>query len=390
MKSSYRLLIEGWRYIPHSYAIVNQFQCLELLKIPWLRVVHRDMPYFRNNWQAVTGLFTPEAEAAIGSIPAVSGDVEADAVMRITFPYNCAPSKFKRTCVFGTAEFRFVPKEYIAQKKSLADVMAESDILIVTPSQWSRDGFIAGGANPDRVVVIPHGVEPAIYHPIGEPDRTVIRTELGCNGFTFLTLGAMTMNKGMAQLLKAFASVSQKHPRVQLIMKGLEALYPSRDFLLHQMKELSEAELHRIQDRIHYIDQTLHFHDMARLYQAADAYVSPYRAEGFNMPCLEAAACGTIVICTQGGATDDFIRPEFALPIESIANTEKISPDAFGTTLQPSYDHLLHQMMTAVERPDLCAQARVAGPAFVTEHFTWRHAVEKLIRVLFPEQGADG
>ena len=26
------ILIEGWRFIPHSYSVVNQFQCLELLK----------------------------------------------------------------------------------------------------------------------------------------------------------------------------------------------------------------------------------------------------------------------------------------------------------------------------------------------------------------------
>jgi glycosyltransferase involved in cell wall biosynthesis len=386
MNSSRTLLIEGWRFIPHSYAIVNQFQCLELLKIPWIRVVHRDMPYFRNHWQTVTDLFTKEEEAAIRSIPAVSGDVEADAVLRITFPYNCAPSKYKRTYVFGTSEYKCIPKGYIAQNKSLTAVMAESDILIVTPSRWSRDGFILSGGDPKRIVVIPLGVQPAIFHPIGESDRKTFRGQIGCNGFTFLTLGAMTENKGMAQLLKAFAAVSQKHPQVRLIMKGLKALYPSRDLLLQQMKELTEGELHRIKERIHYIEQTLNFYDMARLYQVADAYVSPYQAEGFNMPCLEAAACGTIVICTQGGPTDDFIRPEFALPIESTAKNVQLSPETSGTMLQPSYEHLLHQMMTAVERPDLCAQARNAGPAFVKAHFTWRHVAEELVKVLFTDQ----
>jgi glycosyltransferase involved in cell wall biosynthesis len=54
---------------------------------------------------------------------------------------------------------------------------------------------------------------------------------------------------------------------------------------------------------------------MAELFQAADVFVSPYKAEGFNMPALEAAACGTLVVATKGGATDDFLRPEFSLPI---------------------------------------------------------------------------
>ena len=44
MMPSRTLLVEGWRNIAHSYAIVNQFQCLELLKIPDLGLIHRDVP----------------------------------------------------------------------------------------------------------------------------------------------------------------------------------------------------------------------------------------------------------------------------------------------------------------------------------------------------------
>ena len=43
------------------------------------------------------------------------------------------------------------------------------------------------------------------------------------------------------------------------------------------------------------------------LYNLADAYLTPYRAEGFNLPALEAQTCGTPVIATAGGATDDFL-----------------------------------------------------------------------------------
>lgn len=385
MDFSRTLLIEGWRYIPHSYAIVNQFQCLAMLRIPWLRVLHRDMPYFMNHWHPVTGLFTPEAEAEIRAITAVSGDVDADAVLRITYPYNCAPSNYKRTCVFGTSEFMYVPDDFIVQKRPLSAVMSESDIIILTPSHWSRDGFIASGGDPKRIVVIPLGVDPDIYHPLGETERKNLRFQLGCDGFTFLSLGSMTSNKGLVLLLKAFAEVSRKHPHVQLMMKGLAALYPSRDFLLQQMKELTPSEVQMVQNRLLYIDQTLNFQDMARLYQAADAYVSPYFAEGFNMPCLEAAASGTVVICTQGGSTDDFTRPEFTLYIQSTLQPVHYWPGATGFILQPNYEHLVHQMMTAVERPDLCAMAKAAGPAFVAAKFTWKHTVEKLLKILFPQ-----
>ena len=169
-------------------------------------------------------------------------------------------------------------------------------------------------------------------------------------------------------------------------MKGLDALYASRDLLLQQANELTPEEARRVRDRLSYIGETLNFQQMAQLYQAADAYVSPYSAEGFNMPCLEAAACGTVVICTQGGPTDDFTRPEFTLQVQSTMQSVQCLAGTPGTILQPDYEHLLHQMMTAVERPDFCAQAREAGPAFVAGNFTWKHTVEKLMSVLFPDQ----
>jgi glycosyltransferase involved in cell wall biosynthesis len=55
---------------------------------------------------------------------------------------------------------------------------------------------------------------------------------------------------------------------------------------------LSDAEKRTIEPRLHYHGNTLSFGDMALMYQMADAYVSPYFSEGFNMPVLEAAACG--------------------------------------------------------------------------------------------------
>jgi glycosyltransferase involved in cell wall biosynthesis len=380
------LLIEGWRFIPHSYAVLNQFQCLELLKIPGLQIFHRDVPYVRSRWLPVTGMFSPEEETAIRAIPAISDDAEADAVLRIAFPYNCAPSRHKRTFVFGTSEFLCVTKEYIAQNKPLPEMMIESDFVVLTPSQWSRDGFIRSGGDPERIVVIPLGVDPAIYHPLGALERESLRARRECSGFIFLSVGAMTANKGLPMLLKAFAAVSERHPHVRLVLKGLDALYSSKDMLLQQANELTPEEAARLEGRLSYIGETLNFQEMAQLYQVADAYVSPYSAEGFNMPCLEAAACGTVVICTQGGPTDDFTRPGFTLRVQSTMQSVQCIGGAPGTALKPDYEHLLHQMMTAVEQRGFCAQAREAGPAFVTGSFTWKHTVEKLINVLFPKQ----
>lgn len=48
---------------------------------------------------------------------------------------------------------------------------------------------------------------------------------------------------------------------------------------------------------------------MYTLYNSADVFVSACQAEGFNMPILEAMACGTPVICTDDGGNRDFVVP---------------------------------------------------------------------------------
>jgi glycosyltransferase involved in cell wall biosynthesis len=124
--------------------------------------------------------------------------------------------------------------------------------------------------------------------------------------------------------------------------------------------------------------------DMARLYQAADVYVAPYSAEGFNLPVLEAAACGTAVICTAGGPTDDFTDPRFALPIRS-TRTATIQAGANGWMLQPDPAHLLEQMRAARENPAFFEHARLTAPEWIQSRFSWKTATERLLEVLFPE-----
>ena len=383
-ESNRTLLIEGWHFIPHSYAVVNQFQSLQLLQQPGLRLAHRDIPYFDPSWQPVDGLFPPADEAAIRNIPLATPDEQPDALLRIAYPYNYGPSPAKRTYVFGTAEYGCVPPHVYIGAQSLQQVMSETNITLITPSNWSRQGFIRSGADPGRVVVIPHGVDPELFHPLEHKQRELLRSQFGWDGFTFLSLGAMTGNKGIALLLKAFINVAQRHPQTRLVLKGLNGLYDSKGRLKQLVGALTTDEMRILEPRLIWLENTLGFADMAQLYQAADAYVSPYLAEGFNMPVLEAAACGTLVICTRGGATDDFTTPEFTLQIDSRAQRLKQESGLFYHFRQPSFEHLLHQMYTAIDSPDICARARQAGPAFVTERFTWQQVTARLLATLFP------
>src|SRR6185503_9965920 len=111
--------------------------------------------------------------------------------------------------------------------------------------------------------------------------------------------------------------------------------------------------------------------DMAGLYQASDCYVSSYVAEGFNMPVLEAAACGVPVICTAGGPTDDFVTEEFACRIKSTLQSLDVAGQPEAKGLFPQLPHLVHLMQRMTDDGGFRAAARDAGPRWLGERFTW-------------------
>ncbi|OGV49293.1 MAG: hypothetical protein A2X49_07305 [Lentisphaerae bacterium GWF2_52_8] len=382
------LLIEGWRFLPHSYAAVNQWQCLELLRRGSVKLFFNDLPPCAAHWKQQRGLFSEEEEKQLAEIPPPPEcGAGVDAVLRMGFPYDLAPSPFASTFVFGTCEFGAVNGSMLMPGQELAQALATSDVNIITPSNWSSFGFIRSGAPAERVHVVPHGVNTGIFHPLPESSREALRRELGWDSrFVFLHIGAMTENKGIKPMLKAFASIARKHKSATLVLKGLDALYSSREVLSGLLSgHLDKEEVEEIGPRIIYLGETMSFLEIAALHQAADAYLAPYHAEGFNLPVLEAAACGLPSICTAGGPTDDFTTSEFCLRIES--RVERV-PDSWGggggqrIYLVPLFSKLCELMERAICDADLRRVSRQAGPAHVEAHYTWAKVVDILLREL--------
>jgi glycosyltransferase involved in cell wall biosynthesis len=379
-----RLIVEGWRFLPHSYAIVNQWQLLALLRRNIvLKVV--DVPFYRPSWQALAGLFEPSAEQALRSIEIAQPAESADVTLRVFSPFTFLPSRSRLTAVFATLEQQLIRKFQVPDLREYEQLRRgppPANVKAVTPSQWSAEGFYRAGFARDQVLVVPHGVDTATFHPM--PDiRNDIRSRipLSDSEFVFLSVGAMSGNKGIDLLLRGFAEVCRKFPYARLVLKGMDHLYDSNALLLKGIRALSADDQKLVLERTKYLGDSLSHQAMAMLYQIADVYVSPYRAEGFNLPVLEAAACGIPIVCTRGGPTDDFVTDEFARRIESRKSVITID-GRHASRLDPSLEHLIALMTSAIEDSRWRKQAAAAGPRHVSASYTWDCAVDMLIRKL--------
>jgi glycosyltransferase involved in cell wall biosynthesis len=371
------ITVEGWRFIPHSYAIANQFFCLELLKRSQISLSYRDLPFYDPKWTVVEGLFSPKQELFLKQLQTPS--FPEDVLWRIAFPYNLQ-STGENTYVFATSECYTVPNCFIADNRSVFQAIRASKATIVTCSNWSLEGFLRSGVPVERTALVPLGFDPNLYKPLEDESRKQLRSNKYLEEyFVFLNIGAISENKGVDVLLNAFARVVSQYPQARLFLKGLDNLYSSRNNLNHVLNGLTEADKNLVLPKLIYDGSVLSFAECVQLYQFADAYVSPYRAEAFNMPVLEAAACGLPVICTQGGPTDDFTHPDFALTIESQKIFKVVKDIGAHWILEPNYEHLVTQMIKVIENHYFRNQAKQAGPAFVSERFTWSKATDCLL-----------
>ena len=379
------VLVEGWRFIHHSYALVAQCHCLSLMRRSGLDLRFRELPFPHAAWKTTAGIFTPAQERALAELPAPEPGFapEATFTLRPEAPDFSAPSSGRRFA-FGTAEYRLLAEENRPGLRSAAEL--SDTVHVVTPSHWAALAFERFGFPAGRIHVVPHGIDPAVLRP-DDVSRAATRNELGLQGhFCFLSVGAMTWNKGLDVLLAAFARVVETEPDVRLLLKGSDALYPSRQLVREVVGDLEAGARRAVAERLIYDGRTLSAQAMARLFRAADCYVSPYRAEGFNMPVLEAMACGVAVLCTAGGPTDEFTTPAFARPIRSRPLRRQLSEKESGDALEPDCEHLIELMREAVREGDRTRAAGALAAVHAAEHFTWDAVTDRLVAELLPGQ----
>lgn len=380
------LSVQGWVGINHSYAMVNQYQLLAMLQEPNVQLAHRQMPLFDSRWSQAkndSGFIETE-QAALAAIPEWT-DQTPDAVYRIHSP-----------CAVGTSihrEITFMVTELGLDARNFGPNMdiatyVEQGNLIVTPSRWSRDRIIEYGFPASSVYVVPHGVDPAKFKPLLPDERRRARESLGYrdDDVVFLNVGAPIWNKGMDIILQAFFNLRQTHKNARLLIKDQQSLYGLS--AVEMIRNLAERGVITIDndsvESIRVLPNTISLAQLSSLYNVADCYLSPYRAEGFNLPVIEAIACGTPVIVTEGGATDDFCNDYVGQKVPGRKVTNSVINDTkIGAYIDPDRDELLQRMQHVAENGSgRDGRAFAFGRTTLLQQFSWGRAAKELIALI--------
>lgn len=165
----------------------------------------------------------------------------------------------------------------------------------IAVSRPMLDSLITLGAYPDRVTLVPNGVDRELFRP---RDRTRARTLLGLpeHGKVLLFVGRLEREKGLDELTRAYRDLVRKSSEtISLVIVGDGSMSERLSLQLNGVPNVVLAGARPAEDVAHYL-------------AAADVLVLPSWAEGTPNVILEALAAGRPIVATHVGGIPDVVR----------------------------------------------------------------------------------
>jgi glycosyltransferase involved in cell wall biosynthesis len=211
---------------------------------------------------------------------------------------------------------------------------------VITVSQAAKGDLVHYlGLAPERITVIPHGVDPCFAPlPRDDPAAAAVRRRYALPEAYVLAVGSVEPRKNLPRVLEAIRLLRDRPATrdVALVHSGPEGFRP---------EDVGRAV------RALHLDGAARFlgyvpaEDLRALYAGARALVYPSLWEGFGLPVVEAMACGCPVITSRvsslpevAGGAAVLVDPESAEDIAAAVAQLWASDDARADLVRRGLD----------------------------------------------------
>ena len=261
--------------------------------------------------------------------------------------------------------------ESTLQPEGFFNKLKEYDEIWV-PSQWQADCTIAQGMPADKVKVVPEGVDTKTFFP----EDPVTKLDYVDGRFKFIVFGRWDYRKSTKEIIETFLKEFKPNEPVDLIV-SIDNPFSGDNF------KTTEERL----EHYGFTDERIkvkHFpsrEDYITYMKNGHVFVSCARSEGWNLPLIEAMACGTPAIYTECCAQMEFAKGK-GLPVKVLG--EKPALDAnynhfntvVGNYYEPDFEDLARVMRNAFENYTDHKKRAIEEAKFIHRDFNWERIGE--------------
>lgn len=260
-------------------------------------------------------------------------------------------------------------------------ILEKIDIPVV-PSQF---GFRQTAVMNPNAMYIPHGVSLKTYRPLVKT-KEEMKTRYKLNGrFVYGLVNRNVPRKLFPFIFRAIRDLKREgYKDIALLCIadpadsfGSNLFDLSRKFGLKISWDLSPADVYLHPQNLNYMI-TIDEDELAKVYNAMDVLVSTSVGEGFGLPTLEGAACGTPSIACDHSANTELIKGH-GWPYSPVRTSDgkvfqipNIGNEYTAYEFpMPDYYELLKSMKEAHDNPDLLRKYSIDSIKFA-QQYDWR------------------
>lgn len=243
------------------------------------------------------------------------------------------------------------------------------------PSKWQRDCLINQGYPSQKIQVVPEGVDSNVFFP-----ENVEPLDLFKDGrFKFLLFGRWDYRKSSKEIIETFLETFGPEEEVDLIVSIDNPWGQSIDGYKNTEERLENYGL--LDPRV----KILHFpsrEDYIKILKTGHVFLSCARSEGWNLPLIEAMACGTPSIYSDCSGQLEFAEGK-GIPVkisEEISAAKKsygtYKTDDPGNMYEPDFEDLSRVMRDSYERYSFYKEKAIKESEEIRREFNWERIGE--------------
>lgn len=242
------------------------------------------------------------------------------------------------------------------------------------PTQWQVDCLIEQGYPKEKISIVPEGVDVDTFKPIKElPEK---------DKFRFLHFGRWDYRKSTTEILKTFSETFKNHEDVEMIC-SVENPFPYDGIKTTEERLV----MHNINTKNLKFVKFPPRHEYIKYLQEGDVYVSCARSEGWNLPLIEAMACGIPSIYSNWGGQLEFAKDR-GIPVEIVGlRPAKLEYRDFpGEYCEPDFHHLSQKLLDAYYNFQYYRRKALIEAEEIKEKFNWDYIAKIACEVLKKER----